>query len=130
MSAERRIIEKIRERQTPRVIVASAATVEIPYVYARQGGVVVSNKGRGAITTFTLPPAKVGMRVTAVVQAAKALRLDPDGTETIALPSTGVQSAAGKYISAALLASSVQLICITEGSWDVITFAGTWTAEA
>lgn len=129
MGAINRIIEKIRTRLHPRVIIATTAT-EIPYTEALQGGVVVSNLGATGAVTFTLPPAVVGMKVTAIVQAAQELRLDPSGTQTVALPSTGVQSAAGKYIVADAVAEKVQLICLVAGKWDVIDYAGTWVAES
>lgn len=125
-----RIIDKIVIRQKPRILIATTSPVEVPYVNAIQGGVVVSNKSRGAATVFSLPPAVPGMRVSAVVQAAQALRLDPSGTETIALPSTGVQSASGKYIEADAVAETVDLVCIVAGTWDVLNFNGTWTAES
>jgi len=92
--------------------------------------IYVSNLGAGAAATFTLPAAEPGLRVTAVVEVAQELRLDPDGTETIALPSTGVQGAAGKYLTANALAETVELVCLTVGTWDAVNFQGTWTAEA
>jgi hypothetical protein len=69
------------------------------------------------------------MRVVAVVEAAQELRLDPSGTQTIALPSSGVQGAAGKYLTADAVGEKVDLICITTGTWDVVSYSGTWTAE-
>ena len=93
-------------------------------------GVFLSNAGAAGAVTFALPAAVVGMRVTAIVEVAQELRLDPNGTETIALPSTGVQGAAGKYLTADAVAERVQLVCVTAGTWDVVDYAGTWTAEA
>jgi len=92
-------------------------------------GFVLTNRGASAAIVIALPAAIPGMRVTAVVGVAQELRLDPNGTETIALPSTGVQSAAGKYITADALTEQVQLVCLTAGTWDVISYTGTWTAE-
>lgn len=123
-----RILATIRSRQKPRVFIATTTPVAIPYANAIQGGVVVSNKGRGAATTFTLPPAKLGMRVSAVVQAAFELRLDPNGSESVALPSTGVQSTAGAYIGADAIGETVDLVCLTVGTWDCLNYNGTWTA--
>lgn len=97
---------------------------------AAESGAVLSNVGASAAVAFTLPPATVGLKFTAVVEAAYELRLNPDGTETIALPSSGVQSAAGKFIGADAVAEKVMIICITAGTWDVITYTGTWTAES
>lgn len=92
--------------------------------------VYVSNVGATGAATFTLPAAEPGLRVTAIVEAVQELRLDPNGTETIALPSTGAQGAAGKYLTANALAETVELVCITAGTWDAVNFQGTWTAEA
>lgn len=112
---------------TPPVTVAAAGGA-VSAFQALQG-ITVSNLGASGAATFTLPAAVPGMRVTAVVQVAQELRLDPNGTETIALPSTGVQGAAGKYLTANALTESVQLICLTAGTWDCISYTGTWTAE-
>jgi hypothetical protein len=92
--------------------------------------VYVANTGAAAAAVFALPKAEPGLRVSAVVEAAQPLRLDPNGTETVALPSTGVQAVAGKYISATALAATVELVCLVKGSWDVVNYQGTWTAEA
>lgn len=113
---------------TPPVTVAAAGGA-VTALSAVQG-ITLSNLGASGAATFTLPAAVQGMRVTAVVQVAQELRLDPNGAETIALPSTGVQGAAGKYLTANALTESVQLICLTTGTWDVISYTGTWTAEA
>lgn len=88
----------------------------------------VSNAGASAAATFALPAALVGMRVTAIVEVAQELRLDPNGTETVALPSTGAQSAAGAYIMADAVGEKVQLVCLTAGTWDVVDYSGTWSA--
>ena len=113
--------------------------VTVPVTVSATGGAVsalqalqnihVSNAGATGAATFTLPAAVVGMRVTANVEAAQELRLDPNGTETIALPSSGVQGAAGKYLTADAVGERVQLVCFTAGTWDVIDYTGTWTAE-
>lgn len=61
--------------------------------------------------------------------AAQELRIDPSGSETIALPSTGAQGAAGKYLSADAVGEWVRLLCVKAGQWQVAGYAGTWTAE-
>lgn len=92
-------------------------------------GIVVTNVGAGAAVTYALPPATLGMKVIAIVKAAQELRLDPNGTETISLPSTGVQSAAGAYITADAVGESVTLICTVAGTWDALgAVDGTWAA--
>lgn len=95
----------------------------------RDLGKTISTVGAGATVTIALPAAVVGYEISAHVGAAQELRLDPNGTETIALPSTGVQGAAGKYLTANAAGETVQLKCNVAGTWDVMGFTGTWAAE-
>lgn len=119
---------KTLEAGVPVLVSATGGTVTAAQAYSN---IHVSNAGASAAATFNLPAAKVGMRVTVVVEAAYALRLNPSGTETVALPATGVQQAAGKYIEADAVAEGIQLVCLTAGTWDVIGGTdGTWTAES
>ncbi len=126
MSALFRIIQRIEARLRPAAVVATANTT----VTREQAWneVVVSNHGATGAVTFALPAAEVGMRVSAIVQAAQELRLDPNGTETAALVN-GVQQAAGKYIVADAIGEVIKLICLTPGRWEVENFNGTWTAQ-
>jgi len=98
-------------------------------ITAAESGMVISNAGASGAAVFALPPAVVGLEFIALVEAAQEMRLDPNGTETVALPSTGVQGAAGKYLTADAIGEKVHLICVTAGTWDVISYSGTWTAE-
>ena len=95
-----------------------------------ESGDVLTTTGATGTVTFTMPPAVVGLEYYFRVGAAFELRIDPDGTETIALPSTGVAGAAGKYLSADASGETVHVICTVAGSWAVFGFTGTWTAEA
>lgn len=61
--------------------------------------------------------------------AAQELRIDPSGTETIALPSTGAQGGAGKYLTADAVGEWVRLLCVKAGQWQVTGYAGTWAHE-
>lgn len=97
---------------------------------ASESGMIVSNAGASGAATFVLPPATVGLEFIFVVEVAQELRIDPDGTETCALPATGVQQAAGKYIVADAVGERIHLVCLTAGTWDALSHAGTWTAEA
>ena len=128
MSVLIRWMKRLEERQVASVTVATAASA-VTHTEALSGA-VVSNAGASAAVTFALPAATVGMRVTALVEAVQELRLDPDGTETIALPSTGVQGGAGKYLTANAITESISLVCLTAGTWSATNFIGTWTAEA
>lgn len=95
-----------------------------------ESGAVVTNTGASGTITFTLPPAVPGLKYKARVSVAQQLRLDPDETETISLPSTGVPGAAGKYLVADAIGETVSLECVVAGSWSVMGYTGTWTAEA
>lgn len=129
MSTLIRWIKRLESREAPKTVVATAATT-ITHEDAIRG-VVVSNLGASAQVTFTLPAAVVGMRVAGIIETdAQELRFNPDGTETIALPSTGVQGAAGKYLTANAITESIELVCLTAGTWTATRYSGTWTAEA
>lgn len=91
---------------------------------------VYTNRGATGTVTVTLPAAKVGMRYIFKVEAAYAFRIDPYGSEQIALPSTNVMSAAGKYISADAAGEYMILECTYDGEWSCFGYLGTWTAES
>ncbi len=92
-------------------------------------GGVISNAGASGTVTMVLPAATVGLNYTFLVEAVQELRIDPNTTQTIALPSTGVQGGAGKYIVADAVGEYVRLVCLTAGTWSVLGYSGTWTAE-
>ncbi len=96
---------------------------------AAESGSQHSNTGASGTVTLVLPAAVAGLEFWFYVGAAFELRLDPNGSETIALPSTGVQGAAGKYLVADAVGEYVRLICETAGTWLASPYAGTWTAE-
>jgi hypothetical protein len=116
--------------QTYAQTVAVSATGATVTALQAWGGITVSNKAASGAAVFALPAALPGMRVNAVVEAAQELRLDPNGAETIALPSSGVQGAAGKYLGADAVGENVMLVCLTAGTWSVLNYTGTWTAES
>lgn len=89
-----------------------------------------SNTGAAGTITLILPVATVGLRFSFVLGVAQQLRIDPNGTETISLPSTGVPGAAGKYLVADAVGETVQLACLIAGNWHVLGYTGSWTAEA
>jgi hypothetical protein len=92
-------------------------------------GKTFTNEGAGAAITFALPAATVGQRYDFVVKAAFNLQIDPNGSETIALP-TGVQQAAGKYIGADAVGEFFRAVCVKAGEWTTVGSVGTWTAES
>jgi hypothetical protein len=91
-------------------------------------GQVFTNKGAAGAITLTLPAATVGLRYYFYVGAAQELRIDPNGTETISLPSTGVAGAAGAYLTANAIGETVYLMCCETGTWACFGYTGTWTA--
>lgn len=95
-----------------------------------ESGSVHTNTGASGTITIALPAATVGLEYFFRVGAAQALRIDPNGSETISLPSTGVPGAAGKYLVADAAGETVHLVCGVAGSWSVMGYTGTWTAEA
>jgi hypothetical protein len=97
---------------------------------AGEVGTIHTNRAAGGAITYALPAAVVGMHYTFHVQAAQELRIDPNLLETIGLPSTGVQGAGGKYLTANAVGEWVKLVCLFAGEWTAEGFAGTWTAEA
>lgn len=107
------------------VIVKTAAYT----VTTKDSGKVFSTAGASGTVTFTMPAAVPGLKYRFYVGAAQELRIDPDGTETISLPSTGVAGAAGKYLTANAAGETVDVQCAVAGSWSVFGYTGTWTAE-
>jgi hypothetical protein len=90
-------------------------------------GKTFTNTAAGGAITFALPAATVGQWYRFVVKAAQQLRIDPNGTETISLP-TGVQQAAGAYIVADAIGERITVECVKAGEWDTTEDVGTWTA--
>ena len=95
---------------------------------AYSGG-VFTNEGATGAAVFALGPSAVGVELTFRVMTAQELRIDPSGTETIALPSTGAQGAAGKYLTADAVGEWVKLVCVKAGQWQVEGYFGTWAHE-
>lgn len=92
-------------------------------------GKTFTNEGAAGAITFALPASTVGQWYRFVVKAAQELRIDPNGTETISLP-TGVQQAAGKYIGADAIGERISVECVKAGVWETSEDVGTWTAES
>lgn len=107
-----------------------AATADRTVLAAECDGRVFTTVGAAGTVVFAVPAAKLGMELRFRVGAAQELRIDPNGTEVIALPSTGVAGAAGKYLTANADGETVHLVCTKAGTWSVFGFTGTWTAEA
>lgn len=95
-----------------------------------ENNTIHTNKGAAGTIVLTLPAAIAGMRFTFVVKAVQELRVDPNGTEIVAVAATGAESAAGKYISADAVGELITLVCAETGKWSVENAVGTWTVES
>ncbi len=105
-----------------------AKTANYTVVANDDNGKTFTNEAASGAITFALPAATVGQWYRFTVMAAQQLRIDPNGTETIALPSTGAQSSAGAYIVADAAGEGVEIECVKAGEWSVRYYVGTWTA--
>ena len=115
-----------RKRETLGSVQAKTASYTVT---TNDIGRTFTNQGASGAITFSLPAATVGQTYRFVVKAAQELRIDPNGSETISLP-TGVQQAAGKYIGADAIGERISVECVKAGEWDTFNGVGTWTAEA
>lgn len=103
-------------------------TADYTVVANTDNGMTFTNEGASGAITFALPAATVGQWYRFKVKAAQELRIDPNGTETIALPSTGAQQAAGAYLTANADGEGCEIECVKAGVWEVNSYTGTWTA--
>lgn len=106
-----------------------SVSVDGGLINAAMAGAIVDNTPSTAAAMFTLPAALPGMEFYFYVVAAFELRINPNGTETIGLPSSGVQQAAGKYITADAAGEYVHIVCVTAGTWSTLDYRGTWGVE-
>ena len=105
-----------------------AKTAAYTVVANTDNGKTFTNEGASGQVTFSLPAATVGQWYRFKVKATQELRIDPNGTETIALPSTGAQQSAGAYLTADANGEGCEIECVTAGKWEVNWYTGTWTA--
>jgi hypothetical protein len=110
-------------------LIVEAKTANYTVVAGTDNGKTFTNEGASGAITFALPAATVGQRYRFVAKAAQELRIDPNGSETIALD-TGVQQAAGKYLTFNAIGERISVECVKAGEWDTCDPVGTITAEA
>lgn len=108
-----------------KVVAAPAGAV----LTAAHSGNIYTNAGASSAGSWDLPAATVGLYYSFYVVAAQELRINPNGSETIGLPSSGVQQAAGKYITADAAGEYLDIVCITAGQWETLNYRGTWGVE-
>lgn len=103
-------------------------TADYTVVADTDNGKTFTNEGAGGAITFALPAATVGQWYRFAVKAAQELRVDPNGTETMSLPSSGAKQAAGAYLTANADGESLEIECVKAGEWESRYYTGTWTA--
>lgn len=117
------------ETYNKRVLLAATTNLEID----ETGKLFYCDTASNAITV-NLPAATPGLEFSFVLTdatTAQSIRLEPDGTETIAL-ANGVQEAADDYITnttAEAVGDSCRLRCSIVGQWEHFDSVGTWTGE-
>lgn len=96
---------------------------------ANECGTLHTNTGAGGTIVAQLPVAAPGLHYYFYVGAAQQLRVEPNGTDTISLPSSGVPEAAGDYVVADLAGEALHLVCPQAGTWASFGTVGTWTGQ-
>ena len=121
------IVGTLTEIQGYRRVVTAAPTGAT--ITSAHNTAVYTNLGAGAAQVFGLPAAVVGLEFWFYVLAAQELRIDPSGSETMGLPSSGAQQAAGKYLSADAVGEYLHIMCVKAGQWETLEYRGTWSVE-
>lgn len=129
-TATNRALAEAAQGIVPGLVGSQVKTADYTVVALTDNGATFATDGATGTVTFAMPAATVGQKYRFRVGAAQELRIDPNLTETIALPSTGVQGAAGKYLTANADGETVSIECTRAGQWSVFGYTGTWTAEA
>lgn len=105
-----------------------AKTADYTVVANVDNGKTFTNEGASGAVVFSLPAATVGQWYRFTVKAAQELRIDPNGTETMSLPSSGAKQAAGAYLTANADGECLEIECVKAGEWESRYYTGTWTA--
>jgi hypothetical protein len=105
-----------------------AKTADYTVVAGTDNGKTFTNEGAAGAIVFALPAATVGQWFRFQVKAAQELRIDPNGTETMSLPSSGAKQAAGAYLTANADGEALEIECVKAGEWESRYYTGTWTA--
>jgi len=110
-----------------------AKTGNYTIVAAQDNGKMFTNTGAGGTVIFNLPAATVGQHYHFSIGAAQILNINPNGSETISLPFTGVPGGAGLSLEDNVVGASIHLGCAVAGNWVTLggnTGTGIWAAGA
>jgi hypothetical protein len=112
------------EPSTRRIVAVTAATRTVT---AEETGTTFHNTGATAGVVLNLPAATVGLHYKAHVRVAYNLALNPSGSEIISHMTPGsADGTAGYQTGCAGIGSSIHLVCLTAGRWEVEEVRGTW----
>jgi hypothetical protein len=128
-TATSRVLAEACQGIVPILVGLQAKTADYTVVALTDNNAIFSNTGAAGTVVFNLPAATVGQQYSFRIVAAQALRVDPNGSETIALPSSGVQGAAGKYLGSATAGGTLTLRCDVAGQWSCVNSTAVWAAE-
>lgn len=103
-------------------------TADYTVVADVDNGKLFTNEGADGAVVFALPAATVGQWYGFCVKEAQEIRVDPNGTETVSLPSSGAKQSAGAYLTANADGESLEIACVKAGEWESRFYTGTWTA--
>lgn len=122
--AWRQFKDTLFEPATRRVVAVTTATRTVT---AEETGTTFHNTGASAAVVLNLPAATVGLHYKAQVRVAYNLAFNPSGSEIISHMTPGsADGTAGYQIGCAGIGSSIHLICLTAGRWEVEDVRGTW----
>lgn len=128
-TATNRVLAEACQGIVPILVGLQNKTADYTLVPLTDDFAVFGNGGATGTVVFSLPPATPGLQFSFRIVAAQALRVDPNGTETIALPSSGVQGAAGKYLGSSTAGGTLTIRCDVAGQWSVVNSTAVWAAE-
>lgn len=112
---------------TPKfVVVPKTANFNIEI---QDNGTLFTNTGASGIITGILPVATVGLQYYFAIGTAFMLRIDPDGTDQISLPTSGVLESAGEYIESNVIGETLHVVCAVANTWNIFGNTGTWAPE-
>ena len=93
-----------------------------------ENGTLHTSVGAAGEIILALPVAAVGLNYKFYVGAAQNLVIEPNGSDAISLPSTGVPGTGGVNLVANAIGETVDLVCAKAGVWACFGFTGTWAA--
>jgi len=114
-------------KQSQGLFPVEAKTGNYTIVTPDDNGKLFTNTGAGGTITFSLPAATLGQHYFFAIGAAQELQVDPQPSENISLPSTGVLQGNGVDIFSNVVGETLHVICAVAGTWNVWGNTGTWS---